>query len=184
MEIILFPLSSLLIFLVFTEIITVRFKGSLQKEIDVNFMIVGIRFIRRREGGGTSKGKGQKKKIPFFKKFVATNKSLLYLIKRSEVEIERFDVYQRSVDPAADVLKRGVLSSSISSFLCIAEKTAKKLNVNNINLYLTDNNKTVTEYDVKLTFSLLTGLAAASIFLYNLIFTKAGNIKYVGWENE
>ena len=181
MEIFIFPLAALVIFLILTEFITVRFINCPSREIHLDFTIIGIRFIRQKE---TERGGYEKKKISLLKKIISTNKSTRFLLRGSEISIERFNVYKKSSSPNIAAIERGAIYISAGSILNLLKNTSKKLTVNNINVYLTDNNKTITEYDFKISFSLVRGLMAAVIFLFNLLFTKVGKKKNVGRKNE
>ena len=139
MEAVLFPIAALIFFLFFTEIVTFNVVYEDELIVDLDFLILGIRFYPQR-----TKNKNEKKSDRNKKRRKKNTSDLLKTVSRiipsAEVMLNHlyFNVHQENY--ATGFIAKGVSAGIINAFLKLIELKAKKFTAENIIIDTFDNN--------------------------------------------
>lgn len=174
MEAVIFPLSALFIFLIFSEIITVEVFYDDVFHFNINFNIFGISLYpekaieraKKREKRKKQKNKIKRSDIP------AIKDAFVYLLSYSTVEINDIRLYMKSAPGLNTYVKEGALYGALYSILYILRLNSKKFIQNNIFISSSDNNKNDLYLDAKITFPLFRVIFAVAVFAKNKFFSK------------
>ena len=147
----LFLLTSLTVFLIFTEILTINISYEKNTVIDINFTVLALRLINDKDNKKTTKRK--KKKI----KDLRSLKNIILLISRKcEVTIHEIYIPFKALRPSNFAIKKGLYTTLLSYLLSYIENNSKKLKVNNIIIDDSGNNNYTPSFYISLKLSLIT----------------------------
>ena len=158
----LFLIISLLLFLLFTETVTVRCVYDGKSHIDIDFMLFGISLSASAKRERRAKRKLGKKKAR--KVSMAPLYHLPSFLRRARVDINGISLLLPSDEPHKQALRRAAFYSFVSSAYAYFENYAKKFTASDIIIGISDNNKTVIRADISTETSLLN--FAVCLFLY------------------
>lgn len=170
----LFLITSLTVFLILTEILTINISYGEVTVIDINLTIFAIR-LTTKKNGNSSKRKKRRQRNSF--------KSILGLIftasKKSDIVLQRLNISLPEGEPSGTAIKQGIYLSLISSVLAYAESKAKNLYIGNITFDNSANNNLKIAFDISFRISLMSFLASLCIYMkrqkkgYGLLWQKA-----------
>lgn len=159
-----FLLISLLLFLLITDTVTVKFIYADEKRIDIDLTIFGMSFTDRGFSENRfSKKRRRREKIVF--------DHVLRLLSKSTVRIKELSVLIDGSDPMKYALTRSAYHSFISVFILYIEQNSKFFSADDIIVGASDNNKTVFKADLRAQISLWD----FSICLISYLFSKRKN---------
>ena len=161
----------LIIFLIFTEIITVNLRISDKAEIDVNFMIFAISFKKPPKNNNTAKKSKRKVKLPIG----AYLKLLFSVLRTSEIILRRASVDVSSSDPFIGVLNQGLYSTILGAAISYAEANSKKFTFDNIKYTDTEHNN--IKLDAGIVIPMRELIVSFVPFLYELLSAYTKNMR-------
>ena len=152
---------SLLLFLLFTETVTLRYIYDGAGVIRIDFMLFGIS-ISAGKNGRKRKRRGKKSKRVKIKDGIkkSAEGAVLFsrlptFLARAEIDINGISVMLKPDEPHKQALTRAAFYSSLSSAIAYFESYAKNFSYNDIIIGVSDNNKTVIRADISATTTLL-----------------------------
>jgi len=183
-ESLIFLLTSLLIFLVLTEVITLRVLCTPEEQvIIIDLMIFGIE-INLGDKKNTSERKKKKHQKAAKPQIMATKYAAEYLLSKSTIRISYLDIRSPSYEPSDAVLRHAGIASALSAIFALAEAYSKKFSFDNIFIGTSDNNKTELNFDISIEAHILALVATLSIFIFKKLTGMLGEKKNVGKQNE
>ena len=174
MEAFIFPVFSLIIFLILTEIITVNIKYYETSYIDINFMIFGIcLFPKGKRKSNVSRDKKDKKKT---KKYTSLRYAFKYLLNHSYINLKELNLTIPDATPKNSALFcAGGIFVSDAILNCIYQNS-KNFKSGKIFVGACDNNSFKLEFNTKITFSFLSAVISFLVFVfYSIKFSRRSN---------
>ena len=166
-----FLLTSLLAFLILTEIITVNIFHDGVTVIDVNLIIFAIRYTKSVSTAAENKKYGKRSiaAVP------AVFSYLTRIIEKSYIDIREFSLRRDSGSAASLAIGTGVFNSLIAVAVAYAKKNAKKFTSANITYSASEHNN--LKLDAKITISLLNFIICTLPFIVRMIGLRAKRLK-------
>jgi hypothetical protein len=157
-----FLITSLFLFLITTEIVTIRFiYENGRKNLIVDFMLFGIELDLSQKSDKKQKSDKEKgKERPF-----TLPASFKYLLSKSSLTLNSLSVKTERGEPANSVIIRAGVCSAISAMLALATTYSKNFTYSNIFIGLSDNNKTEVSFDINLQAHILALIGCGVIFI-------------------
>ena len=166
-----FLLTSLLTFLIFTEIVTVNIYHNGNTVIDVNFMIFAVRYTKSNKAAKSKSKRNARRLIPA----TAIISCISRLIEKSYIDIFEFSLGQGGDSFSAIAFRNGVLSSFISAFIAFAKENSKKFTARNITISTSEHNN--LKLNAKITVSLLNLIICTFPFFISVIGSAIKRLK-------
>ena len=142
-----FLLISLLLFLLITDTVTVKFIYDGKKRIEIDFMLFGVSFTESRSKRSTFSRKKRKRDKMLFD-------HIMHLLSNSVVRVKELCVFIDGSDPMKYALQRAAFHSLISVILAYVDSNSKFSSADDIIVGISDNNKTVFRADIRAQVSL------------------------------
>lgn len=174
MEALIFPILSLLLFLLFTEVLTVNIVHSNGWHLELELTLVGIHLYPQRRSRALKKRKKRKGKINNPRKTAATRKSLLFLLSKTNVEIKKLQLNTEGQDFARATVLNGVAYSLIYGFFNLIQRFSKKFNTTNIIVTHSDNNKNSFELYITLEVPVLYIIGVPFVYIKEYLLNQRG----------
>ena len=163
LQALIFLISSLLIFIIFTETVKFRIIYGEDVSVEIHFTVFALLLSRdTAQDGKQSKSRRKRNRSDSLRKLINFIKRLIPF---SEVELTEFELYLQKKEPANDVLRRAGALSLISALLAYADSRAKIFRYNDITVLSSDNTNLKTRIDLSITTSLLRLLTASAVLL-------------------
>lgn len=176
---IIYLFTSLLVFLILTEVITfnINYNGSLI--LDINFTVFALRL---KKGAGTDSAKKSKSHTKFRPSLDLIRDFLYRVIRESDIQVKKFALSFPAKSPFAGAVMRGAYISFISSVLAFAEENAKNFQHDHIIVTCSDHTKTEVALYAKIRIPLLELIISVTALLIKQ-WLRNGK-KYGGKQNE
>ena len=150
----LFLITSLTVFLILTEILTVNVFYGETTVIDINLTVFGIRLTESSDPINGKKKQRKKSKVGAIKDFV------IAASEKSEITVRYINFSMPKDEPAQVAIKQGIYISLLSSLLAYAENKAKNLYIGNITFDNSANNNLKISFDISFKISLIALLSS------------------------
>ncbi len=155
----LFLVTSLTVFLILTEILTIDIFYGEKTIVDFNFTIFAIRFTSSDSKREKKKKRRNSKNIPSVLRFISP------ILSKSEIVLHNLYISLPSDSPSDYAIKRGIYISLMSAVFAYIDTAAKKFTANDITFHVSANNNYKVSYRVSFTVSLLNFLTFLPIFI-------------------
>ena len=171
-----FLISSLLIFIIFTETVKLRIIYAESLSVEVHFTLFAL-FITQKSKQPHNHKKARLKgdrRIPLRKLINYASKLIPY----SDIDLAELKLSIPRKEPAKNVLRRTGALSLLSIIFAYAKSKANFFHYNDITVLCSDNTKLKTKIDLSVTISLLRLITASAVLL------KKDGDHNVGKQNE
>lgn len=159
---IIFLIASLLVFLILTETLTVRFVYSDVKRIDVDLNVIGVSLFPTR----SRKRKKEKESMHSPRRSLERILSIGAWLSVATLKVNSLTVSIAASEPMELALKRAAAYSFISALFAYASERSAFFCADNIIINASGNNKSELSFDIELEAALLRFIAAAiALFL-------------------
>ena len=162
-----FLLTSLLTFLIFTEIITVNIFYDGNAIIDINFKIFAVRYTKTQN---RSKNKVSGRRRHIFPLQIAVFSYFSRLVEKSYIDVSELTLLQDSSSYSSSALKNGIFTSLISALIAYAKENAKKFSAHNITFSTSEHNS--LRLNAKITISLIDFIVCTAPFAVDIAKSK------------
>lgn len=164
MEALVFPLASLLIFLILTETVTVRLYNTRGLKADIGLRIFALELSPKTSGRPQKKSRNKRKNDKSLKKV------LKFILKRSHFEVDELTVLTTDLSPFTYFILDGVLHLIYAIVGSIVRFFFANSDFDNINFLSSANTNPEIKFDVKISFSAITLIRG--LLLYVLLSLK------------
>ncbi|MBQ9070345.1 MAG: hypothetical protein IJY23_03245 [Clostridia bacterium] len=157
--------ASLLIFLILTEVITVRIVRGDESFFDVNLTLFAIR-LTPIKNNDTKKSKKKSKKSNI------RSALILEILRKSKIVVREFKLTIPEKDPANNAFRGGVYTSVLSSIIAYAEENVAFFHADNIIIDYSAHNELKTTLDADITVRLSSVIGCVFVFLFESVVNK------------
>ena len=173
MEIILFPILTIIVFLSLTERITIYLSNTYGSVIRIDFNLLGIELKR-----GANKAKKSEKTRKKKRKSSFSGCPFLYLLKGSSFDLYHLVIYTKNTTPDKDVLSYQGLKILFYIVYPILINNTKTFGVGSVGIYYHENLDLKIEYDLSIRLHSIRIITAFLIYYHKRLIGRLK--KYVG----